>query len=569
MTHHDSDADARDLDDIVEFLKELKVAIQEFRLVQKKADDPLFEAWNQFVSGERDRTQSAADLSVLTLQQNFADLSWQAVYLVRWFDHASLADATRSAEADPAIKPFVEGLANLSQQIEAFVRKSSKQPLPDKVYQPLIKQCAELQEQFARIREGLDGDRSTALNPGALPPAAVERLAEDLLRTPLLSARDRVSLYPLLRPAGESAPPEAAGPSPTKPWDPAQTKLIKWWEGTSTQWRAVRERTDLHLGLMRLSRSDISKLSPSVDRLTNLPEKLDEKLSVYRDVGRELGNFYAGLPGQVADKQLDPFHAWCLAQLVDGLDLADRRDQESRLTGFVWELRVLRNPGRIDFAAEPALSLFEEDFVPLRIIADGWPGDMLALDVALDFDPQRVEVRSPDGKSLKPRDPVTVSLLAGKGQGQLVLAAKWKGPKSPTKEARQTKMSVSIVVREDLASFGSPSELTGEWQGARPFELAIRRHGPKGMPMPPVLEATGGTARPQDVSRSADRIRLVADQSHALDEMAVSVQLLAVPALPAPAGAAAAEVVRACALRPPPPSCRRYWSTKREKFVPS
>ncbi len=540
LTRQDSDADARDLDDVVQVLTDLKSAIHGSRPVSKPFIDPLAGAWNQFLSGEHDRPPSAFDLPVLALQQDFADLCRQAAYVVQWFDHASLSDATRAADADPPIKPFVEGVANLGRQIEGFVRKSSKHPLPDKDFQPLIKQCGELKEQFERIRQTIAADQSTALQRRLDSPAIAEKVAEDLLRTPLCSASDRLSLYPLLRPEGEA--PAAGGPPGTpapKPWDAAQEikkiKQIKWWEGTSAQWRAVHDRAELHLSLLRLSGSDASPVVTAAGRLTNLPDKLDERLHPYADFGRELGIFYGGLNRQIADVQVEPFHAWRLALLVDGRDLADRRDQEARPMGFFWNLRVLRNPGRVDFAAGHALSLFEEDFVPLRVVAEGWPDDLSSVDVAVEFDPQRIEFLLASGKPLQPREPVALPLATGTGRGELVLGAKWKGPKSPPPDARLTKISVDVVARADLASVGAPAELIGELHGVRPVELAIRRHGTKGKTMPAALDASGGTASLQIIPGRQTGFDLsLANRTR--DDVAASIHLLAVPSLPAPAG---------------------------------
>jgi hypothetical protein len=541
LTRHESEADARDLDDVVQLLTELKSAIRESRLVSKNPlVDPLANAWNQFLNDEHDRPPSAFDLPVLALQQDFADLCWQAAYVVQWFDHSSLSDAARAADADPSIKPFVEGLASLNRQVEGFVRKSSKHPLPDKDYQPLIKQCDELKEQFGRIRQAVAADRSLALLPGSDSPVVAETRAENLLLTPLCSATDRLSLYQLLRPAGEAPPaggPPGAPLSP--PWDAAQEikkiKQIKWWEGTSAQWRALHDRAELHLSLVRLSGGDASQVSTAAGRLTNLPDKLDERLHAYADFGRELGIFYAGLNRQIADPQADPFQAWRLAQLVDGRDLADRRDQEARPTGFFWNLRVLRNAGRVDFAPTRAVSLFEEDFVPLRVVAAGWSDDLSSVDVGVEFDPQRVEFRLAGGKPLQPHEPITLPLATGTGQGELVLGAKWKGPKSPPADARQTKISVAVVARDDLASVDSPAELIGELHGARPVELAIHRHGMKGKPMPAVLDASGGSASLQIIPGRQTGFGLsLANRTR--DDVAASIQLLAVPSLPAPAG---------------------------------
>lgn len=507
-----------DLTEIVGTLNELKAAMQAGRTISKESelDQAVVRAWDRFLNERLASRQSSTNALIASIQKDYARLFWDTTCVVDWYEHASLTDSTRSPER---LSQFLDELARFGDALVDSAKRRGDHTITEIEYKPINENFARLKARGELIKKTIfDADMKaisamTAESAAGDRRAQAELLAADLLRTPLLDAAQRRKLYVLLKPS--QTPPATASLSSPKKLEISQ-------EGTKDEWQRLQDRTELQVGVIALATGAPSEslTIPNLDRSNTA-----ERLQAYRAVGREIRTLMADLPADLLAGKYDRFQAWRLSQLVDPT-LQDQDPIRDFQASLEWDVRVRQRLGKIRLGSGTGVfAVFEKDFARLVVSAEDWPESLRQIEITLAFNPQQLEVRTEDDQPIKPDVPIAIPLVehAGdhRGAGLRILNVR-------ASAAQPASLSVALVAHDELVPPGAPTLLACDLQGARPIELAIRRHGLRGPSVRPQLDSEGGRAPIKTIpGRSTAFDIMLANKTQ--EEVSIEARLLAVP----------------------------------------
>ena len=249
---------------------------------------------------------------------------YSASYYVRWCARASLSSPRRHPSYDTLSNLLEKQLPELVALLEPFESAGAPVNASGAVFQEQLRKLTEQKDAvdatLARLRtEGLEREAADVLEAARLlrQKATAGRI-ESLLCTPLVSCDTRMKLLDALERLGES-PPAATGSGAEAPDEDAA--VAAW------QWDRVLEQAALETRLVRLAGPGVDvQAKPGEFARADTPEQQRGRWTALGQLGQQLGQFYAGIPGRINEdlpsgdpQKLD--RAGRLLRLVDARDV--------------------------------------------------------------------------------------------------------------------------------------------------------------------------------------------------------------------------------------------------------
>jgi hypothetical protein len=358
--------------------------------------------------------QTMAVKKVLRLKN---DLVFWTPYYVRW--HAGASSWTE--QPLPLNQPLDQLLDRLAAFCQSVVEVENSAGNGTTGALPLETDVEELERLRDLLRtRHLEAEIQNLLETPKKSPRPKTAIAEieALLATPLPSAAERSHLLEIrdkIEPALTTDGPGEEGKLPKEDGSP-----IPAW-----RWRRLLEQANLERKLVLLADPGSDILLPKDVSHVDSPEARRNYWLAFRKFGKQLGNFYAGLPGRInqsleAADQTSQRATERLLRLADGRDAEriDVRDPAGTdvkaIACAVPLLQQIQKPAnRLTLAAEKSLQLPRKGWLPLAVALQNSIPSSGAAKVTLQFDADLLEiVNSENNQPVRPGKPISVAFSA-------------------------------------------------------------------------------------------------------------------------------------------------------------
>ncbi|MCE9527091.1 MAG: hypothetical protein K8R36_13675 [Planctomycetales bacterium] len=401
----------RELDRLLIDLKQLDSQLNGGEAQPVRGDDAsvgtrLADAWNRFSSQTellKSFTEAPLELEEVKQAMRFqADNAFAATYYVRWHERASFSSVERLAQFDD-LSQFLKLLETHGSALQALEGKPF-----DPARAPYLRDDRkEIEAVRKRIDQRLEQDGEAALKDIDQPVS--ERKFEDLLSTPLLSAVRRKQLLGKLLEPGRKLPPR-------KLFDAA--KRQGGLSASLARWDRLLDRLELERKLIRLFDP---KLAGEIDsqfdsiKLTARNSKAEDELwTQYRQIGKRLKAYLAGLPKSIEDLARDSGNETSTRRAELLLSLVDARDARSLPTDLEWRprLRVLppTKAPRLAMQALEEMPLDIKEWRSLKITVEASGQESEVISIVAKFETEHLELRVAGGASIASGDRQLVKL---------------------------------------------------------------------------------------------------------------------------------------------------------------